>query len=362
MRVHNVDTLIFDLDGTLLDTLSDLANAVNHTLIAHGKEPYELEEYKNFIGRGSKQLLKSAFNTDDDKFIEDIYNEYLEYYKAHVKDKTKAYRGIKSALTNFYNLGYHLFVLTNKPQELADKLMKSFFPSVKFDAIISSASRFKPKPDPESLLYILTTYKIDPKDAIFFGDSNYDMEIAKKCNIPYRAGCLYGYQNEEALVSSGATKILKNGYEISRYVFSLGITSGLSTLIVFDVSSLAIALSSVFLGATTEGSLAKVTYFGLFSFTMLFILISNVLILTHRYYLRANSCYFFLSAQLSSLAFSYLFIPNSTHTFSFNNKIDLAIFITAIILSFVALLALVFDLKSLIKRAKKRLLLVIVNA
>ncbi len=179
------------------------------------------------------------------------------------------------------------------------------------------------------------------------------MEIAKKCNIPYRARCLYGYQDQDALLSSGATHLLSKGYDISRFVFQVGFTSGLSTLLVFDISTLAIALSSIFLGVTNDGSLAKTTYFGLFSFTMLFILISNVLILTHRYYLRSNICYFFLSALLSSLAFSYLFIPSANHTFSLNNKIDLTIFIVAIILACIALLTVIFNIKNLVKRSKK---------
>lgn len=190
--------LIFDLDGTLVDTLVDLKNAVNHALLLKNYPERSLEQIRKAIGNGvAKLVARSIPNGTDNPDYEMILSEFRKYYSVHSEDNTKPYEGVHEQLINLKSQGYILAVATNKLTEISRPLLNGFFPNI-FDFIQGDEPGMDRKPAPMMIEKLCERFNVNKKDAFYIGDTNVDMETAENSNVDYVL-VTYGYRTKEEL-------------------------------------------------------------------------------------------------------------------------------------------------------------------
>lgn len=179
------ELVIFDLDGTLLDTIEDLGNAVNYLLERRGMPQYTLEQYRKMVGHGIRNLIRKAFSPMelDDAYLETCVAEFKAYYLAHIDEHTRPFPGIVALLNDLYAKGIKLAVVSNKVQEGTERLIHEFFPEIGFVAIFGNRVGYPMKPAPEIVASVLAKAGCVPADAVMVGDSNTDMQTAKNGGI-----------------------------------------------------------------------------------------------------------------------------------------------------------------------------------
>ncbi len=175
-------TVLFDLDGTLLNTLEDLTDAVNHTLKAHGYPPRKKEEIRRFLGNGSKHLIRCSLPADvGDEALARIHGEYLTWYHGHAQIKTAPYEGIPELLNELKKSGIPMAVVSNKGDGQVKPLTAHFFPQI--DLAIGEREGIRRKPYPDSIFEAMKTLDAQPSNTIFVGDSEVDLQTAKNAGI-----------------------------------------------------------------------------------------------------------------------------------------------------------------------------------
>ena len=178
--------ILFDLDGTLLDTLRDLAAAVNAALRKRGHPLHSPEEYRKMVGHGVRNLvtvaLPEAFRTDE-TYIDEALADFKAYYTEHIDVHTRPYPGIPELLGRLHESGTRIAVASNKFQEGTEKLIAEFFPGIPFAAILGNRPGYPLKPDPEIVGEVLRAAGASPADAILVGDSSTDMLTARNGGI-----------------------------------------------------------------------------------------------------------------------------------------------------------------------------------
>ena len=192
--------VIFDLDGTLLDTIDDLSTAVNHAMQLKGFPLHTRDEYMRMVGHGAHNLIRQALpdGHKDDDMVEAAYNDFRAYYTAHIDVHTKPFPGIQDLMTTLHHEGVLLAVASNKFQEGTEHLIKEFFPDIPFVAIMGSRPGFPYKPNPEIVEEVLNKAGIKKKEAVMVGDSDTDMETAANGGIEGIA-VNWGYRNMKDL-------------------------------------------------------------------------------------------------------------------------------------------------------------------
>ena len=204
--------LFFDLDGTLLDTLEDIARAGNAILDAHGYPTHSLSEYRQLVGNGFSSLIRHALpheiseNTPED-VISSLVLEARRSYKNNLWHSTRPYAGMHDALLTLSEAGHTLCVLSNKPHELTVPLIKHFFPDVPFDQVIGGRDGFPLKPDPTVLLNMLHNTRIPAARAMYVGDSNVDIFTARNAGIR-SVGVAWGFRGDDELRAANADHII----------------------------------------------------------------------------------------------------------------------------------------------------------
>ena len=189
--------VIFDLDGTLLDTLDDLSAAVNYAMQRQGFPLHSRDEYMKMVGHGAKNLMRQALpadHKDDEAMVDAVYNEFRAYYSAHIDVHTQPFPGITNLLTQLHQNGVLLAVASNKFQEGTEHLIKEFFPEVSFVTVLGNRPNFPLKPEPEIVGEILKKADAKKEEAVMVGDSDTDMETAANggiASIPVG----WGYRN-----------------------------------------------------------------------------------------------------------------------------------------------------------------------
>lgn len=191
--------VIFDLDGTLCDTMEDIANAVNFSLVKHGYKPHSLKDFRLFLGSGSKYLIKKALGEENLKDFDIVFDDYVKRYAEYVSVCTKAYDGMNELLSYLRKSGLYVCVLTNKPQMLADKMLADVFPEFKFDLVVGQSDKILPKPDLTGFNCILNKFDLKNDEIIYIGDSDVDMITSKKANVGLQICCTYGFRTVEEL-------------------------------------------------------------------------------------------------------------------------------------------------------------------
>ena len=177
--------VLFDLDGTLIDTLEDLADAVNHALKKRGLPLHSLEEYRGMVGHGVRNLVTQALPEDArrEQLIEDALADFKEWYSSHIDVRTRPYPGMQELLEDLSEAGVRLAVASNKFQSGTEKLIREFFPGIPFAAILGNREGFPLKPDPEIVGEVLRASGVPKEAAVLVGDSGTDMQTARNGGI-----------------------------------------------------------------------------------------------------------------------------------------------------------------------------------
>ncbi|MCX7027009.1 MAG: HAD family hydrolase [Spirochaetes bacterium] len=203
--------IIFDLDGTLADTIVDLAGAVNTVLSFHGLPVFGILEFKLMVGDGFSTLIKRTLppaKASNTMYFESIVSEARSRYAIECLRTTKPFKGIPELLADFTGRGIACAVLSNKPQEMTQVMVKSLFPGIFFTAVLGERPGVPRKPDPYSALEIARSVGIQPESWAFVGDSGVDMMTGKAAGMrPW--GALWGYRGREELLSGGAETIFE---------------------------------------------------------------------------------------------------------------------------------------------------------
>ena len=187
---------IFDLDGTLLDTIDDLKEAVNHAMSLRGFPTFTRDEVMAMVGHGARNLMRKALPVGhkDDDMVDAAYNDFKAYYITHIDKYTKPFSGIQDLLAKLHQEGVMLAVASNKFQEGTEHLIKEFFPEIPFVAVLGGRPDFPLKPDPEIVGEVLRKAGVNKEDAVMVGDSDTDMETAANGGIMGIA-VNWGYRN-----------------------------------------------------------------------------------------------------------------------------------------------------------------------
>ena len=212
--------VIFDLDGTLLNTIDDLANACNYALDTLSFPTHEVEEYKAFVGDGRYKLIERIL---PEKYREtEIINKVLalfdEYYEVHMLDMTKPYDGIIELLDNLIEMNLRLAVVSNKPHEFTIKVVKNFF-NDRFKVIFGHRPNVPTKPDPATVFDVMKSFDVKPEECIYIGDSNVDIKTARNAGVK-SIGVTWGFRSREELQAEGADTIVSNVSELKKIIIS----------------------------------------------------------------------------------------------------------------------------------------------
>lgn len=207
--------VIFDLDGTLVNSLEDIADSMNRVLAEYGFPTHDLEDYKRFVGRGLRNLVSRALpeGTKDEGLISRCRDSMLEEYGKNYLNKTRPYDGITDLLDELVRRGLKLGVFSNKNDDLTKKLVAALLRDWHFAAVIGSSSEIPEKPDPKGALLISRQLGISPERLIYVGDSDVDMETAHNAGM-YAVGALWGFRTKEELISNGSEYLLKDPMDL----------------------------------------------------------------------------------------------------------------------------------------------------
>ncbi len=213
--------VLFDLDGTLVNSLYDLADSVNYALERFGYRVHETEKYKYFVGDGMPKLIERALpeNARNDENIKTVLNCFMAYYREHYLDKTVAYDGIADTVTALLNKGIKAVVISNKADEMAKIVTTKLFGDM-FSAVYGKREGYPAKPDPTLTLEVIGDLGLKPKECAFIGDSGMDMAVAKNAGT-LAIGVLWGFRKEDELISNGADFIVSTPADIIKIIEEL---------------------------------------------------------------------------------------------------------------------------------------------
>ena len=206
-------TIIFDLDGTLLNTIDDLGYACNYALEQTGYPTHRIEDYPRMVGNGINNLIRRALPEAErtEENILRVRAHFVPFYNEHNCDYTRPYEGIPELLATLKAQGHQLAVASNKYQAATEKIVEHFFPGV-FDVILGEREGVERKPDPQIVKDILSSFNIK-HSTLYLGDSLVDRDTAKNANVPFVA-CSWGFVSREALIEAGVTRIIDKPQEL----------------------------------------------------------------------------------------------------------------------------------------------------
>ena len=213
--------IIFDLDGTILNTLEDLAAATNWVCAQHGWPGHQVEEYKYFVGNGAPKLLERVVPAGvelTDGLRRQLLEEFTQRYNAHKEDKTTVYAGMPQALKRLKEAGITLAVLSNKPHGAAYPVVERYYPGV-FDYVQGAVEGLPVKPDPTLLRRLMGELGATPADTLFVGDSNVDIRTARNGGLT-GCGVLWGFRTRAELEAEGAGFIAETPEELVELILS----------------------------------------------------------------------------------------------------------------------------------------------
>lgn len=207
--------IIFDLDGTLLDTLGDIANSANHALEQFNFPTHSLEEYCNYIGNGLVKLIERSLPTNSrtDEVISMVKNEFVKHYFAHAEELTKPYNGIENLLTKLQNENYRLAIASNKTHPATASLAARFFPGIQFTDVFGQREGYPVKPNPSILDEIISNAGVDKNNVLYVGDSGVDVATAQNAGVNF-AGVLWGFRPRKELEEIGASVFVSDTEEL----------------------------------------------------------------------------------------------------------------------------------------------------
>ncbi len=204
---------VFDMDGTILNTLQDLMDSTNYALSINNMPTRTYEEVRFFVGNGIRKLIERAVPKNASKQqIEKVFNDFNEHYKVHCADKTCAYNGILEAIKELKNAGIRTAVVSNKADYGVQELVEIYFKGL-FDVAIGETEEVAKKPAPDMVLKALNELNVSQKDAVYIGDSDVDFQTAQNSNLDF-IGVDWGFRGRVFLEKLGAKTIVDNAFEL----------------------------------------------------------------------------------------------------------------------------------------------------
>ena len=206
--------VVFDLDGTLANTVEDLADAVNFGLENAGLHTYSVEAYKQMVGNGIVNLVKKAiYPNADEEIFDRVKSDFDFYYNAHSIEKTTAYEGTSELLKYLAEKKIMTAVLSNKPDRFVAQILSKLFPNHKFDYEWGKKEEYPIKPNPQSLFAILNKAGIEKSECLYVGDSNVDCQTAQNAGVKC-CGVSWGFRGRKELEDAGADIVVDTPMEI----------------------------------------------------------------------------------------------------------------------------------------------------
>lgn len=188
--------VIFDLDGTLVDTSEDITNALNHAVTPYGLKPLGVQDAIGMIGEGLSRLVERMLGEENARLKDDVLKMFLEHYSAHLTDCSRVYPRVRETLAALH--GLKKAVISNKRESLSKRLLTELGISGYFDMVVGSDTTPEKKPSSLPVLHVLSTLGVRAPEAVMVGDSSYDIEAAKKSGVKSVA-VTYGYRRVELL-------------------------------------------------------------------------------------------------------------------------------------------------------------------
>ena len=218
MKERKFRAAVFDLDGTLLDTLYDLGACANTALRTYGFAEHTIEEYRKFIGNGIPKLIERALPQGTSREeIQKVLNFYLSYYPEHCAEHTKFFPGVCETIETLKSRGYTLCVISNKTERTSQKIIAQYFPDAPFSIVWGNNGVRPLKPALDAGNLLLQTFSCRAEDVFYLGDGDTDMEFASRMGF-FAAGATWGYRPREVLSACGADELFEQMADILPYL------------------------------------------------------------------------------------------------------------------------------------------------
>lgn len=215
-----IKLVIFDLDGTLVNSLTDLALSVNFALKEVGLKPYDIDCYRQFVGNGRDVLIKKALadKSDDTVLFEKVKKLFDEHYEIHSLDNTHAYEGAGKLLNELKQKGILTAVHSNKPDEFVAKILNKAFPGYEFTFAFGQRKEFKRKPSGDAVKAMMKKLDLSPDECIYVGDSDVDVLTGHDAGIKV-CGATWGFRGKDELIATGADYTIDAPTELLNILF-----------------------------------------------------------------------------------------------------------------------------------------------
>jgi phosphoglycolate phosphatase len=214
----NFEAILFDVDGTLLDSIQDLADSMNSTLEHFGFSTHGIDRYKYFVGDGMENLVRRALPDSiraDSAIVSECLQMMRQTYDHNWKKQTRPYPQIPELLDGLTDFNVRMTVLSNKPDYFTQKVIKELLPSWRFEIVMGERPSVPRKPDPSAAIEISERLGVKPENFLYLGDTATDMLTANAAGM-FAVGALWGFREAEELISSGAKELISTPLEILR--------------------------------------------------------------------------------------------------------------------------------------------------
>jgi phosphoglycolate phosphatase len=210
--------IIFDLDGTLINSIPDIADSMNEVLLSFGYPQYRYDQYRYFVGNGIRRLVERCvppeYSTPEN--VENVFRTMLKVYGNNYANKTRVYEGIYELLDGLSAKRIKMAVLSNKTNSITQKICDKLFRNRHFEMILGATDSFPKKPNPQSALFVAESLSVSPEDVFYLGDTSIDMETACAAGF-FPAGTSWGFRPKEELISFGAEFIANTPPDCLRF-------------------------------------------------------------------------------------------------------------------------------------------------
>ena len=211
--------VIFDLDGTILDTLQDLANAVNDAMEKNNMPLHTVDEVRRFVGNGIRKLIERSVPAGTETAVIDkVHADFTAYYQVHCADNTAPYNGIPELLRRLKENGIHTAVVSNKADYAVQSLCEQYFPTL-FDAVAGEKEGIRRKPAPDSVNAVLSALHLTREQAVYVGDSDVDIATAENAGMPC-ISVAWGFREIPFLKEHHASQIVENVAELEQILIN----------------------------------------------------------------------------------------------------------------------------------------------
>ena len=207
-----IRAVLFDLDGTLTNTLKDIADAMNRSLRLHGLPEWPVDAYRYLVGDGAKKLAERAVRERHELALS-VQREYQAYYQEHTQVSTKPYEGVPELLRALQSRGVPMAVFSNKPDADTKNVVRHFFTDIAFKVVRGQVDGIAVKPDPAGALAVAETMGVLPEEVLYLGDTSTDMRCAQNAGM-HPIGVLWGFRTEEELRESGAECVISHPLDL----------------------------------------------------------------------------------------------------------------------------------------------------